>query len=66
MKEVLICDKCDAENWNMASEGRCHDQAADEIKGHKACNGIWRRPPRLAADPRPKGKLLEFPKPDKG
>ena len=24
-KQVLICDKCGAENWNLASEGKPHD-----------------------------------------
>jgi len=57
-KQVLICDKCGAENWNLASEGKNHDQRADEVKGHEACDGIWRRD--LAADQQP-GKLIFFP-----
>jgi len=24
-KQVLVCDKCGAENWNLASEGKPHD-----------------------------------------
>jgi len=35
----------------IISEERSYDQAADEIKGHEDCEGIWRLSPRLAADP---------------
>jgi hypothetical protein len=59
-KQVLICDKCGAENWNLASEGLSHDQRANEVKGYGDCDGIWRFPRRLDADPQP-GKLLHFP-----
>jgi len=58
--QVLICDKCGAENWNLASEGKSHNQPASEVKGYDACDGIWRSPSDLAADPRP-GKLIFFP-----
>ena len=58
--QVLICDKCGAENWNLASEGKSHDQPANEVKGYDACDGIWRSPSDLAADPGP-GKLIFFP-----
>jgi len=58
--QVLICDKCGAENWNLASEGKSHDQPASEVKGYDACDGIWRSPSDLAADPRP-CKLIFFP-----
>lgn len=40
--QILICDKCGATNWNLASEGRPHDQPANEVKGYQACDGIWR------------------------
>lgn len=43
-KQVLICDKCGAENWNLASEGKSHDQPANPVKGYEACAGIWRLP----------------------
>ncbi|MCI0392239.1 MAG: hypothetical protein MOB07_26205 [Acidobacteria bacterium] len=48
---LLLCDKCGAENWNLASEGKPHDQQANEVKGYDTCDGIWRRP----------GKLIQFP-----
>ena len=57
---TLVCDKCGAENWNLASEGKSHDQPASEVKGYDACDGIWRFPRNLDADPRP-GKLILFP-----
>ena len=60
-KKVLICDVCGAENWNLASEGKSHNREANPIKGYDACAGIWRLPGHLAADQRPKGKLLRFP-----
>ena len=59
-KQVLICNKCGAENWNLASEGRSHDQPANEVKGYNACDGIWRFPRDLDADRQP-GKLIYFP-----
>jgi len=55
-KQVLICDKCGAENWNLASEGKSHDQRANEVKGYDACDGIW----RYRRDPQP-GKIILFP-----
>ena len=60
-KRVLICDKCGAENWNLASEGKSHDQEANEIKGYDACNGVWRLPDR-AGDRQPAGVVIPFPK----
>jgi len=32
-RQTLVCDKCGAENWNLASEGKRHDQQANEVKG---------------------------------
>ncbi|MGH9832963.1 MAG: hypothetical protein ACREBD_03195 [Blastocatellia bacterium] len=61
-KQVLICDKCGAENWNLASEGKGHDQPADAVKGYEACDGVWRLPHGLDADPPAKGILIQFPK----
>jgi hypothetical protein len=52
-KQTLICDKCGAENWNLASEGKSHDRPADEIKGYDACDGVWRRP-------QAKAKVIKF------
>jgi hypothetical protein len=49
---TLVCDKCGAENWNLASEGRSHDQPADAVKGYDACAGVWRFP----------GVVIQFPK----
>lgn len=49
-KRVLICDKCGAENWNLASEGLSHDQPAKEVKGYSACDGVWRFPSDPGAD----------------
>ncbi|MGH9936043.1 MAG: hypothetical protein ACREAM_07345 [Blastocatellia bacterium] len=43
---TLVCDKCGAENWNLASVGKSHDQPANEVKGHEACSGVWRLPDR--------------------
>jgi hypothetical protein len=60
-KHVLICDKCGAENWNLASVGKRHDQPANPIKGYEACNGVWRLPDR-----RPAGVVIQFPKKRKG
>jgi len=60
-KQVLICDKCGAENWNLASEGLSHDQPANEVKGYDACDGVWRFPDRIAADPPAKGVVIRFP-----
>jgi hypothetical protein len=57
-KQVLICDKCGAENWNLASEGKNHDQRANEVKGYDACDGIWRFPRNADRQP---GKLILFP-----
>jgi len=56
-RRTLICDKCGAENWNLASEGKPHDQPANEVKGYDACDGVWRRPGKVI--PFPKGKMKE-------
>ncbi len=58
---TLVCDKCGATNWNLASEGRSHDQPANEVKGYGACDGIWRQPPDRAADPQAKARIIQFP-----
>jgi hypothetical protein len=55
-KQVLICDKCGAENWNLASVGKSHDQEANAVKGYDACNGVWRLPDR-----RQSGVVIQFP-----
>jgi hypothetical protein len=60
-KQVLICDKCGAENWNLASIGKSHDQPANPIKGYEACDGVWR-----LLDRRPAGVVIQFPKKRKG
>jgi hypothetical protein len=60
MKQVLICDKCGAENWNLASVGKGHDQAANLVKGHKACAGIWRLP-EASPDRERGGVVIQFP-----
>jgi hypothetical protein len=59
-KQVLICDKCGAVNWNLASVGLSHDQPANEVKGYGGCDGIWRFSSNLDADRQP-GKLILFP-----
>jgi len=59
-KQVLICDKCGTENWNLASVGLSHNQPANEVKGNDACDGVWRFPRNLDADRQP-GKLILFP-----
>ena len=59
-KQVLICDKCGAENWNLASAGLSHDQPVNEVKGYDACDGVWRFHRNLDADQQP-GKLIYFP-----
>jgi len=56
---TLVCDKCGAENWNMASEGLPHGQIANEVKGYGDCDGVWRRP--LPADPQTKAVVIPFP-----
>jgi len=48
---TLVCDRCRAENWNLASEGKNHDQPANEVKGYGACDGVWRFP----------GVVIQFP-----
>ena len=53
---TLVCDKCGAENWNLASAGKGHDQEANAVKGYDACNGVWRLPDR-----RPAGVVIQFP-----
>ena len=55
-KQVLICDRCGAENLNLASEGKSHDQPANPIKGYEACSGIWRLP-----DQERRGVIIQFP-----
>ena len=60
-KQVLICDKCGAENWNLSSVGKSHDQPANEVKGYEACDGVWRLPDR-ARDRRSAGVVIPFPK----
>lgn len=57
-KQVLVCDRCNAENWNLASEGKSHDQPANPVKGYEACDGIWRRP----ADSPGTVVVIQFPK----
>jgi len=57
----LICDGCGATNWNLASLGKSHGQLANDVKGHEACNGVWRLRDR-AGDRRPSGKVIQFPK----
>ncbi|MGH9846382.1 MAG: hypothetical protein ACREEM_47390 [Blastocatellia bacterium] len=56
---TLVCDKCGAENWNLASEGIGHDQPASEVKGYDACDGVWRR----RADPQVPGEARVIPFP---
>jgi len=41
--DTLVCSKCGVENWNLASEGKRHDQPANKVKGYEACNGVWIR-----------------------
>jgi hypothetical protein len=53
---TLVCDECGAENWNLASLGKSHDQPANPIKGYEACAGVWRLPDR-----RPAGVVIQFP-----
>ena len=60
-KQVLVCDACGAENWNLASVGKHHDQPASDVKGYDACDGIWRLPKNRAADRRP-GLVIPFPR----
>ena len=57
--QVLICDKCGAENWNLASKSLPHGHIANEVKGYEDCNGVWRR--LLPADPRTKTVVIPFP-----
>jgi len=59
-KQVLICDKCGAENWNIASAGKSHDQPANPVKGIEACAGVWRLP-RLAPYQARHGVVIQFP-----
>jgi hypothetical protein len=59
-KQALICDKCGAENWNLARVGLSHNQQANEVKGYDACDGVWCFPRELDADRQP-GKLILFP-----
>ncbi len=59
--QILVCDQCGAQNWNISSEGKTHDQPTNEIKGHEACAGIWRLPDR-AGDRQLKGVVIQFPK----
>jgi len=59
-KHVLICDECGAENWNLASCGKSHSQPANEVKGMKACAGIWRLPV-VPPDRAGRGVVFQFP-----
>jgi hypothetical protein len=58
---TLVCDKCGAANWNLASEGKSHDQPANDVKGYEACAGVWRLPDR-AEDPPFTAVVIQFPK----
>lgn len=60
-KQVLICDKCGAENWNLSSVGKGHDQQANPVKGHEPCAGI-RRLPSASPDRAGLGVVIQFPK----
>jgi len=59
-KQVLICDECGAENWNLASVGKSHNQPANEVKGHQACAGIWRLP-AVPPDRARRAVVIQFP-----
>ena len=52
-KQVLICDQCGAENWNLASEGQSHDQEANSrSKAMKlvTASGVFPIPVEIAND----------------
>jgi len=43
-KQVLVCDRCGAENEDLTYEDCLHDRPANPIKGLESCSGTWRLP----------------------